>query len=63
MYADIEIKTTAGGQAVMMPRSAVQNVGDRQVVYVMNSSESGKFAERAVRLGEPSGNRSRSYRE
>ena len=54
MYADIEIKTTAGGQTVMIPRSAVQNVGDRQVVYIMNPSESGKFAERAVRLGEPS---------
>jgi len=55
MYADIEIETTAGGAAVMIPRSAVQSVGDRQVVYVANSSEPGKFAEREVRLGESSG--------
>ena len=55
MYADIEIETTAGGQGVMIPRSAVQNVGDRQVVYVANPSEPGKFAEREVRLGETSG--------
>jgi cobalt-zinc-cadmium efflux system membrane fusion protein len=55
MYTDIEIKTTAAGQAVMIPRSAVQTVGDRQVVYVANRSEPGKFVEREVRLGESSG--------
>jgi cobalt-zinc-cadmium efflux system membrane fusion protein len=55
MYADIEIATTAGRQAVMIPRSAVQDVGDRQVVYVANPIESGKFAEREVRLGASSG--------
>jgi cobalt-zinc-cadmium efflux system membrane fusion protein len=57
MYADIEIETTAGGQAVMIPRSAVQSVGDRQVVYVANPSERGKFAEREVRLGSSSSDR------
>jgi cobalt-zinc-cadmium efflux system membrane fusion protein len=56
MYADIEIKT-AGGQVVMIPRSAVQTVGDRQVVYVANPNEPAKFAEREVRLGDPSGDR------
>jgi multidrug efflux pump subunit AcrA (membrane-fusion protein) len=55
MYADIEIDTPATGQAVMIPRSAVQTVGDRQVVYVANPTEPGKFAEREVRLGEASG--------
>jgi membrane fusion protein, heavy metal efflux system len=55
MYADIEIKTTAGSQAVMIPRSAVQTVGDRQVVYVTSPNETGKFVERDVRLGEVSG--------
>jgi cupredoxin-like protein len=35
----------------------VQTVGDRQVVYVANPSEPGKFVEREVRLGESSGDR------
>jgi RND family efflux transporter MFP subunit len=54
MYADIEI-VTASREAVMIPRSAVQTVGDRQVVYVANVSEPGKFVEREVRLGESAG--------
>jgi cobalt-zinc-cadmium efflux system membrane fusion protein len=55
MYADLLVSTTAAGQAVMIPRSAVQTVGDRQVVYVANPSEPGRFAEREVRLGEAAG--------
>lgn len=57
MYADIEIAATGNGQAVMIPRSAVHNVGSRHVVYVASSTESGKFAEREVRLGDASGDR------
>ena len=55
MYADIEVAATANGQAVMIPRSAVQNVSDRQVVYVANPTEPGKFTEREVHLGDASG--------
>ena len=55
MYADIEIAATASGQAVMVPRSAVQTVNDRRVVYVANPTEPGKFTEREVRLGDASG--------
>lgn len=55
MYADIEVAAAATRQVVMVPRSAVQNVGDRQVAYVANPTEPGKFAERDVRLGERSG--------
>jgi cobalt-zinc-cadmium efflux system membrane fusion protein len=54
MYADIEVAATGSGQAVMVPRSAVQNVGDRQVVYVANPSEPGTFTEREVHLGDAS---------
>jgi len=57
MYADIEIVAPANTQTVTIPRSAVQNVGDRQVVYLAHASEPGRFIERAVRLGEPSGER------
>ena len=55
MYADIEVAATGNRQAVMVPRSAVQNVGDRQVVYVANPSEPGTFTEREVHLGDASG--------
>jgi cobalt-zinc-cadmium efflux system membrane fusion protein len=55
MYADIDIDTPSAGPAVMIQRSAVQTVGDRQVVYVANPTEPGKFVEREVHLGETSG--------
>ena len=55
MYADIAVAASTGTPVVMIPRSAVQNVGDRQVVYVANSREPGKFTEREVRLGDTSG--------
>jgi len=55
MYADVEVTATANRQAVMIPRSAVQNVSDRQVVYVASQTEPGKFTERGVRLGDVSG--------
>jgi cobalt-zinc-cadmium efflux system membrane fusion protein len=55
MYADIEVAATGSRQAVTVPRSAVQNVGDRQVVYVANPSEPGTFTERDVHLGDASG--------
>ena len=55
MYADIEVAATGNTQVVMVPRSAVQNVGDRQVVYVVNPSEPGTFTERELHLGNASG--------
>ena len=55
MYADIEVAATANRQAVIVPRIAVQNVGDRQVVYIANPAEPGKFIEREVHLGDASG--------
>ena len=55
MYADIEVAATGNRQVVMVPRSAVQNVGDRQVVYVANPSEPGTFTERELHLGNASG--------
>ena len=57
MFADIEVAATGNRQAVMIPRIAVQNVDDRQVVYVANPAEPGKFTEREVHLGDASGDR------
>ena len=35
----------------LIPRSAVQSIGDRSVVYVLAEGEDGRFSERPVRLG------------
>jgi multidrug efflux pump subunit AcrA (membrane-fusion protein) len=45
----------SGTLALRVPRTAVQNVGDRTVVYLANRKEPGKFVEREVRLGPTSG--------
>ena len=47
--------TTSGGTAVVVPRSAVQSIGDRQVVFVPVEGEEGKFIRRQIRLGSPIG--------
>lgn len=54
MYADIQVKT-ADRQALMVPRDAIQTVGDRHVVYVEDPRQTGSFHERDVRLGEAAG--------
>jgi len=51
MYADITVAAAANSNAVSVPRSAVQTVSDRQVVYVANADLPGSFTEREVRLG------------
>ena len=55
MYADIEFAATASRHAVLVPRSAVQTVNDRQVVYIANPTEPGKFTEREVHVGDAAG--------
>jgi membrane fusion protein, heavy metal efflux system len=55
MYADVTVAATGVATVTAIPRSAVQNVGDHQVVYLVNPTEPGKFTEREVRLGQPSG--------
>lgn len=55
MFADALLGSEAGASTPMVPRSAVQNVGDRTVVYLVDAKESGRFVEREVRLGAPAG--------
>jgi RND family efflux transporter MFP subunit len=50
MYVTVSF-TTPGGTAVVVPRSAVQSIGDRQVVFVPAKGEEGKFIQRQIRLG------------
>ena len=56
MYAEALLGDEAGVPTPMIPRSAVQNVGDRTVVYLVNPKEPGTFVEREVRLGMATGN-------
>ena len=55
MYADLVVAGAPGASVPVIPRSAVQNVGDRTVVYLANPKEPGQFRQREVRLGDPSG--------
>ena len=55
MYADVVVAGAPGTSTPEVPRSAVQNVGDRTVVYLANPKEPGTFVEREVRLGQASG--------
>jgi RND family efflux transporter MFP subunit len=54
MYVTVSF-TTPGSSAVVIPRSAVQTIGDRQFVFVPAGGEEGKFIQRQVRLGSPIG--------
>jgi len=55
MFADVSIDGAGQGAVAMIPRGAVQNVGDRTVVYVADAKKAGRFVEREVRLGDRSG--------
>jgi hypothetical protein len=52
MYADVVVAGASGASTLRVPRRAVQNVGDRTVVYLANPKELGKGVEREVRLGQ-----------
>jgi RND family efflux transporter MFP subunit len=57
MYADVAITGESASPAALVPRTAVQNVGSRTVVYLANPKEPGSFIEREVILGTGSGDR------
>jgi RND family efflux transporter MFP subunit len=51
MYVSMAFSTPAGDRLVLVPKAAVQALGDRQVVFVAAKDEAGKFIQRTVRLG------------
>jgi cobalt-zinc-cadmium efflux system membrane fusion protein len=55
MFADVSINAFGQSAAAQVPRTAVQNVGDRMVVYLADPTQPGRFVEREVRLGDRSG--------
>jgi RND family efflux transporter MFP subunit len=51
MYVTLGFESRSGGHVTLVPRDAVQAVGDRKVVYVLVEGGEGRFAERTVKLG------------
>src|SRR5438552_7488633 len=54
MFVTMSIRTGTTERITVVPRAAVQTIGDRSVVYVPAEGE-GKFVERAVKVGPPAG--------
>jgi membrane fusion protein, heavy metal efflux system len=50
MFAQVIFEATEGRSGLVVPRQAVQAIGERNVVYVATTEE-GRFEERIVRLG------------
>jgi len=55
MFVTVSFETGAAERIIVVPRAAVQTMGDRAVVYIPVNGEEGKFIERAVKLGAPVG--------
>ncbi|MBI4640135.1 MAG: efflux RND transporter periplasmic adaptor subunit [Candidatus Tectomicrobia bacterium] len=55
MYVTMSFTTRAGKREVVIPRTAVQTIGDRQVVFVPVSDEEGRFVRRVVQVGRSIG--------
>ena len=51
MYVTLSFRTTSAERGLVVPRDAVQAVGERTVVYVPVEGDEGRFVERLVKLG------------
>jgi RND family efflux transporter MFP subunit len=57
MYVTLAFTTPGSDRAVVVPRAAVQTMGERQVVFVPAPDEEGKFLARTVEVGPLRGDR------
>jgi len=55
MYADVQVSGVGSALVPVIPRSAVQTVADRQVVYLVDPKQPGRFTEREIRPGPVTG--------
>ena len=55
MYVNMALRGAAAERQVVVPRAAVQSVGEQHVVFIPIAGEEGKFLRRKVRLGAASG--------
>jgi len=51
MYVDLRIAGPEGAETILVAREAVQLLGDRSVVYLVDANEKGRFIEREVAFG------------
>jgi len=51
MYVTVAFTTRHGERTVVVPRTAVQTIGERQVVFIPDPDEEGKFVPRTVQVG------------
>ena len=51
MFVTVSFETGSDERMTVVPRAAVQTIGERSVVYVPAQGEEGKFTERTVKLG------------
>lgn len=56
MFADVSIDAGTQDAVALIPRTAVQNAGNRTVVYLADTKLPGRFVERPVQLGAATGN-------
>jgi RND family efflux transporter MFP subunit len=57
MYVTLAFTTPGGERTVVIPRGAVQTIGERQVVFVSAPDEEGKFVAHTVEVGPLRGDR------
>jgi cobalt-zinc-cadmium efflux system membrane fusion protein len=57
MYVTLAFTTPGSDRAVVVPRAAVQTMGERQVVFIPAPDEEGKFLARTVEVGPLRGDR------
>ena len=55
MFVTLSFQTGLSRPVTLVPRAAIQTVGERAVVYTPAEGEEGKFTERTVKLGTPVG--------
>jgi RND family efflux transporter MFP subunit len=55
MYASMAFTTRSSERVPIIPRTAIQTMGDRHVVFLPVSDEEGKFVQRTVRIGQTMG--------
>src|SRR5262249_26583585 len=55
IYMTVMCTTRSGERTVVVPRAAVQTIGERQVVFIPDPDEEGKFVLRTVQVGPSQG--------
>jgi cobalt-zinc-cadmium efflux system membrane fusion protein len=54
MFVDVRFSGQTAGKTVAVPRTAVQSIGERAVIYVVADGDETRFVERTVKLGPSS---------